>query len=88
MTLGTLEVYTLQDASWQHGDGIDNYYWRDAASPQGYGPFNTLYHAIEHYKWLLLTCKSTPNLLNPAEQKTAPVIRVDFQRKSRVESEF
>ncbi len=88
--LGSLQVYTLQDEpsfmvpAWTPGSYTDNYYWRDAASPQGYGPFNHVTGAIEHYKWYVKTCRGEQKKL---EAPKAAAIRVDFQTKKRVDTD-
>ena len=83
--LGNLQVYTMQPPSflglspaWQPGDFTDNFYWRDPAAPQGYGPFKHVTGCIEHYKWVLETCRSNKILLTG---KLAPIVRIDFKTK-------
>lgn len=95
--IGSLQVYTMQEPSfvgyppaWAPGSPTDNYYWRDKASPQGYGPFLHITAAMEHYKWLIQTCKGNgPLLLDGKLEVTAvrPVIRLDFKSKKRVISD-
>lgn len=85
--LANLQVYTMQQPtilamvpSWAPDSATDNYYWRDPASPQGYGPFTNITACIEHYKWVIETTKTSAQI----EPKKAEVIRFDFQNKKRV----
>lgn len=82
--LGSLQVFTMQDPIYFNLSTtfIDNYYWRDPASPQGYGPFRTLPATVEHYKWVLKACDGKK------EEKIAPIIRVDFKTKKLVKTEI
>lgn len=80
--LGSLEVYTRQPPSqWVLGIPNDMIYWRDNASPQGYGPFMNLSHAMEHYSYVVTNFKK---IKDDEGRPLAPVIRVDFQNKKRV----
>lgn len=91
--LGTFQVYTIQDATylghvpgWTPEMATDNYWWRDPASPQGYGPFKHVTACVEHYKWVINTCrgKSDQKLLTAP---TNSVLRVDFKSKKLVISD-
>lgn len=58
------------------------YYWKDAGSPQGFGPFIDTYAAMDHYRGLVQKFKNNRDLVN--NPPLADVIRVDFQAKKRV----
>ena len=86
-SLGSLEVFTLQDPpsvlghpGWTPDMHTTNFYWRDAGSPQGYGPFIHITACMEHYRWVLTACKGDKAAAPPL----APVLRVDFRTKKRV----
>lgn len=83
LELGSFKVYVLQTADEaMHGVAPDGFYWCDPASPQGYGPFGSIYEAVEHYKHVLEQCKGDRHSM---VLKAAPVIRVDFQNRRKVE---
>jgi hypothetical protein len=79
--LGSLEVFTMQTTEEIYaGAPFRGYFWRDAGSPQGYGPFATVFACIEHYKMVIKACnqgKDIPKL-------DADIIRVDFRSRKRV----
>lgn len=80
--IGTLSVWALQTLD-EANSGCQIFrevYWRDAASPQGYGPFVSISAALEHHKWVINTCKGALPSTEPGK-----VIRVDFQNKRRVD---
>lgn len=84
--LGNLQVYTILDVIlsvpvWTPDQPVKGWYWRDPAAPQGYGPFNTVSGCIDHYKWFIDTCKTNALL----EGRKAPIVRVDFKSKKRVD---
>ncbi len=70
--LGSLHVYGVQ------GQG---YYWQDAGSPQGYGPFVSVWAACQHYEWLIKLCKTGAE----GVPQLGKVVRVDFKNKQRVD---
>lgn len=84
--LGTLEVYCYQTIEEQMlGIATSEIYWRDAGSPQGYGPFPTVYDALNHYKWVIRTCEGEPVVDENGELRCAnKIIRIDFFNKKRV----
>lgn len=79
--LNGLEVYALQTMmEFQTGVKPTGFYWRDPASPQGYGPFEYISTAVEHYKH---TIRQPKLVVNP-NKKPGDLIRVDFLGKRRV----
>lgn len=91
--LGSLQVFTMQEPSyiganpeWTPEMHTDNWHWRDAGSPQGYGPFTSLTACMDHYKWVIMTCKDSQKQITGAV-KSASIIRYDFQNKRRVISD-
>jgi len=77
--LGSLEVYSIQapPTFFRPEGGIDQYYWKDNASPQGYGPFESIYNAVKHYEQMITAIKSSK------KDKQGHIIRVDFIRKRK-----
>lgn len=90
-TLGSLQVYTLElqkDGHTQLGAVENGFYWADAASPQGYGPFDSLYGAMEHYKWVIQASKGVTVHTTKGPKTMGEVIRVDFRgTRKRVRDE-
>jgi hypothetical protein len=98
--MGTLEFFALQpEGDYQRGlpvSYLGNIYWRDAQSPQGFGPFNNLYDALNHHKAMhklnsekpksqvsLLELTQTLQVqLNEPEQNN--LIEYDFRKKKYV----
>ena len=57
------------------------FYWRDDAAYKGYGPFKSIYAAVEHYKYVLNGLNSVGgSIVNKLP------IRVDFINKKRVDN--
>lgn len=85
--LGTLEVYTLQTAE-EISQNIPpvEVYWCDEGSPQGFGPFNTIYDALVHYKEIINATKNGTRLDGQIEE--SKLIRVNFRTKHKVTSFF
>lgn len=83
--LGSLQVYVLSTSTDLQAQlqAPRGYYWRDAGSPQGHGPFEYISTAIEHYKWLINLSKGKGTTTGDINKSTS-VIRVDFQNKKRV----
>ncbi len=82
--LGSLQVYHLQtmEEKAANADLYKEIYWRDAGSPQGYGPFVSIWAAMNHYVWIINTCKGDKPVGKPKAGNE--VIRVDFINKKRV----
>jgi hypothetical protein len=58
-------------------------YWRDAISPQGFGPFTTLFQAMEHYSNVKKAFKAG---IDPIDRRpVAEAIQVDFFKKKRID---
>lgn len=81
--LGSLEVYQLQTPNELQAGIFKGVYWADKASPQGYGPFLSLFKCMEHYSWVA-SGKEPRNKLLPAMEKKP--IRVDFQAKKVIDT--
>lgn len=80
--LGSLVVYTMQPvAEWTEGLPTKGIYWRDNASPQGEGPFNSLAEAMNDYSWVVTNFKKIQDEKN---RPLAPIIRVDFRNRKRM----
>lgn len=87
--LGSLQVYsyaTVDEATMGLKNPNAGYYWRDAGSPQGYGPFTSVYATVEHYKHVISMCKGDSSSYTAIGPKPAQVIRMDFQARRRVDS--
>lgn len=79
--LGTLNVWCAMTVEQQEkGLRPTHYFWRDAGSPQGFGPFPRLYDTMAHYA---NTCKVMKELANPPKGM-GKVIQVDFTNKYRL----
>lgn len=82
--IGSLVVFALQTyEEMMRNAPYREIYWKDAASPQGYGPFVSITAAFNHYKWIIQTC----NRSSIAQDNKPSVIRVDFKSKKRVPHE-
>lgn len=83
--IGTLQVYQFLYSHEAGSTQLPNrdIYWRDPASPQGHGPFSSIRAAVEHYKWTITNSRGHP--VTHLEQAVAPVVRVDFVRKKRIQ---
>ena len=79
-TLGSLEVFSLLNSNRAN---IDNYWWRDACSTQGFGPFTSLWDCMEHYK--SITKGFSPGVVKPAPNM-GELVRLDFVNKTRVDN--
>lgn len=80
ISLGTLQVYEshpLQGPFQQ-----EQYFWMDAASPQGIGPFMSINDALINYTEIVAYDKLDPNVRRTVT--TGALIRVDFKNKRRV----
>ncbi len=65
--------------------GDANLYWRDDRDPNGYGPFVTLHHLMNHYQSTIQArqeqdAKPKLLLINPANK----VLIVDFKNKKKI----
>ena len=85
--LDSLEVYmiqTKQEIDYNISKGV---YWKDAASPQGYGPFVTVYACMEHYAWYAKGRKAQLRLASSnLNLPPTSIIRIDFQSKRVIET--
>ena len=81
--LGSLEVFMLQTQREIQAKVYTGVYWRDAASPQGYGPFLNLHACMEHYAWISTGREPKSKVLPAMPSK---LIRVDFQSKKVVKT--
>ncbi len=74
---GTLCFYTLRQVT--DFKPIMNYpvYWQDKYSPQGWGPFNSLYDAMKHHSTI------TKAMRAESRKPICNVIPVDFRNKKR-----
>ncbi len=83
--IGTLKFFYIQDfASYlrelpplRH----NNVYWKDAETPAGYGPFPTVYVALEHYKSTIIARKTDPPKAITPSGIPSNVVEVDFRKK-------
>ena len=84
--LGTLVVYTKQTvADYTAQMPCKEFYWRDAGSPQGYGPFKNLWDTMQHYTRMQNAFKSGKLKMIKGEAVLQhQVIQVDFRGKKRV----
>jgi hypothetical protein len=77
MKPGSLVVYSLIT---DNHTPISNFYWRDAASPQGFGPFVSLKECMSHYSATVQSFRTPTPLVQPKDN----VIYVDFVSKKRL----
>lgn len=75
---GSLVFYTIRSITELTPDPINQVYWKDAQSPQGYGPFYSLWEACEHHKALVKKMKTEE--IKPDCQ----VIQYNFRDKKRL----
>ena len=83
--VGSLQVYSMRTA--ENTAPIDNYYWKDAGSPQGFGPFVSLHECMHHYKAIAQFFKTNANGMRAIQGYTPPkdnVVYVDFKGKKRI----
>jgi hypothetical protein len=79
--LGSLQVYGFHTvAEALANTPLKEYYWRDAGSPQGFGPFKTISAAMHHYTSIIKAARGGLKLV-----RSAALIRVDFTNKKRVD---
>ena len=79
LEVGTLE---LVEAPVQTPSYIfTGYFWRDAGSPQGYGPFESVYEAMTHYTSIVRQFKKDPAI---DIDRTSNLIKVDFVNKRKI----
>lgn len=77
--LHSLTVYSMESApTFLRSKPQTYYYWRDATTPQDYGPFETIYQCVHHYEASIKQIKAL--YANP----DAKVIVVDFRSKAKV----
>lgn len=85
--VGSLQFYALQ--SQEHFDKgfplafMNNIYWRDAKAPKGFGPFNNMYDALQHYKYVI-RARPVPSEQLTMEhliQEPSNIMYVDFVNK-------
>lgn len=91
LTLGSLQVYTLEvmvSGHMQLDNPQNGFYWVDAGSPQGYGPFKSVGDTMEHYAALMRISKGVVVHTTKGPELRGKVIRVDFRLKTVVRSEI
>jgi hypothetical protein len=72
--IGELQVYHFQtEEEYRSKKPFSECFWRVKSGTEAHGPFNTVFEACNHYKWVL-ECRKLKN----------NVIRVDFRNKRRV----
>lgn len=80
-TLGSLVVWAaVSQEQLVKGLARTHYFWKDAGSPQGFGPFNYISTTMEHYKSIVQTMKDGAQ----SQRKTGQIIQVDFTAKRRL----
>jgi hypothetical protein len=62
------------------GEGY-SYFWRDPGSPQGQGPFESVFMATQHYDYLMRVVKNSKG-------QESQLIRADFKAKKRLDPEI
>lgn len=72
--LGSLTVYTIRYNS--SNDPIQDFYWRDANLIGEYGPFVSLYQAMDQYRNVMKVIKERTTTNN--------VVKVNFVTKKRL----
>lgn len=73
----TLEVYTFQtESEFNMKAPYASFYWKDAGSPQGYGPFGTILETLRHHESIVMQFRAAESAQN--------VIRVDFMNRRRI----
>lgn len=83
--IGSLEVYTIQERNdFLQSIPARQLFWRDAGSPQGHGPFTSVYGAMEHYKEFVQNLNKPKLLESGASTRLPTVVQVDFLRKKRI----
>ena len=79
--LGSLQLYTLRtEEDDLQKRGIMNIYWRDNKSPQGFGPFPSLWEALSHYRDICRVYQGNSS----RDDIGANVVAVDFVMKRRI----
>lgn len=83
LEIGSLQVYSAEMKDEHTQAAATQYFWRDAGSPQGYGPFASVLSCMKHYAWLIKQAKGAGSI--EIEAAGGELIRVDFQNKCKVE---
>lgn len=83
LEIGSLQVYSGEMRNEHTQTSATQFFWRDAGSPQGYGPFPSVLACMQHYAWLLKQAKGAGSI--EIEASGGELIRVDFQKRCRVE---
>lgn len=81
--IGSLCVFSAEMRDEHTQTSAIQFFWRDAGSPQGYGPFASVLACMQHYAWLIKQAKGAGSI--EIEANGGELIRVDFQRKCKVE---
>lgn len=85
LDLGTMRIFTRQTLEEMMRDAPPtSWYWRDAASPQGEGPFMSLLECMKNYCYITKLARTSGTESVP--QTSGKVIRVDFANKRRVDN--
>ncbi len=79
LELGDLQVFTYQTIDQiQMKETPTIVFWQHRSLGIAHGPFPTVYDAMKHYT-------NRVDLQEPKEISIAPIIYVDFHKKSRIE---
>ena len=79
LDLDNLTFYTLRSETDDTTRApISNFYWKDTQSPQGYGPFLSLYEAGIHYRETIRLFKEAK------EPRKNNVVYLDFVNKVKI----
>lgn len=77
--LGSLVIYQVKAVDkYQLPDPSHGFYWKDTQSPNGFGPFLSLYDCMDHYK------KTVQAMKIDAIVEPCDVIWVNFKKKCRI----
>lgn len=71
--IGSLVIYTVQPIGASTPVFTNNIYWSDKGNPSGYGPFTTVYYAVEHYKQTVMSRKDFTLQLSVIEGGIIPL---------------
>lgn len=75
---GSLVFYSIRPITDMTPNPCTSVWWKDAQSPQGFGPFSSLQYAFNHYR-------NTIKQMKAEEAKPlAQVVQVDFRNKKRL----
>lgn len=80
--LGSIQVFTYKTLLEIHNNNEEykEVYWQDKVSKYTYGPFPTVYDCMTHYTKTIASQKKSVI----GEEHNAPIIYMDFKKKSRI----